>query len=96
MITGEVIPGGMLREWRNETEGRKSDQYGGVPEQTTAGDTWAPSPGTSGVLCRAHHGGARELRFTSTHTHPQLDTTPCAGEGLRQRRGTSGWGPGDR
>lgn len=43
-VTWEVIPGGMLREWGNETEGRESDQYWGVPEQTTAGDTWAPSP----------------------------------------------------
>lgn len=53
-------------------------------------------PGISGVLRREHHGGARKLRFTSTDTHPQLDTTPCAREGLRQKRGTSRWGPGDR
>ena len=81
MITWEVIPGGMLREWGNETEGRKLDQYGGVPEQTTAGDTWAPSPWDLWGPAQGTPWRGKEAEV-HIHRHPP----PTGYYSLRQRR----------
>lgn len=64
-------------------------QKGGNPINT--GESLSRLPlGTPGLLHRAHPGGARKLRLTPTNAHPQLDTSPCAREGLRQGGGPPG------
>lgn len=93
MITGSDPRGGMAREWGEMGTGRrKRIQYGESLEQTTAGDTWAPSPWDLWESCAGTPWRARG--WSSCRHHPQLDTAPCARRLARAEAGTSRWGLG--